>query len=158
MKRLYYPDMVTVNWDMDRISLFWVRRCSMFVWLVAGADLFWEKSIAGWFVLREKYLALGMKVVRILSVRPTGRPTERVRHSNSKTVFKSGHLISVTICTALVSGNSMLNFYDPNMMNTTIRQKIYCMYSYSIREFFWERKIICICIRSIRSYPICFHP
>jgi hypothetical protein len=33
-------------------------------------------------------------------------------------------LISVTICSALISGNSKLNFYDPNMMNITIRQNI----------------------------------
>jgi hypothetical protein len=68
------------------------------------------------------------------------RPTERVRHSNGKTVFESEHLISVTIHTALVSGNSMLNFYDPNMMNITIRQKIYYLYPYSIREFFPRKK------------------
>jgi hypothetical protein len=77
-----------------------------------------------------------MKVVRILSV----RPTDRKGHSNGKTVFKSGHLISVTIRTALVSGNSMLNFYDPNMMNITTRQKIYCLYPYLIREFFPRKK------------------
>jgi hypothetical protein len=68
-------------------------------------------------------------------IRPTDRPTERVRHSNGKTVFESGHLISVTIRTASVSGNSKLNFYDPNMMNITIRQKIYCPYLNPIREF-----------------------
>jgi hypothetical protein len=68
------------------------------------------------------------------------RPTERVRHSNGKTVFESGHFISVTIRTALVSGNSLLNFYDPNMMNVTIQQKIYCPYPYSIREFFPRKK------------------
>jgi hypothetical protein len=34
----------------------------------------------------------------------------------------------------------MLNFYDPNMMNITIRQKIYCLYPYSIREFFPRKK------------------
>jgi hypothetical protein len=34
----------------------------------------------------------------------------------------------------------MLNFYDPNMMNTTIRQKIYCLYPYSIQEFFPKKK------------------
>jgi hypothetical protein len=28
---------------------------SLLVWLVAGADLFREKSTAGWFVLREMY-------------------------------------------------------------------------------------------------------
>jgi hypothetical protein len=78
----------------------------------------------------------GMKVVRILSV----RPTERFRHSNGKTVFEFGHLISVTIRTALVSGNSKLNVYDPNMMNITIRQKIYCMYQYPIREFSMRKK------------------
>jgi hypothetical protein len=90
-----------------------------------------------------------MKVVRILS---SDRPTERFGHSNGKTVFESEYLISVPIRTALVSGNSKLNFYDPNMMNITIRQKIYCLYSYSIRE----RKTICICIRSTRPYSIRF--
>jgi hypothetical protein len=114
-----------------------------------------------------------MKVVRILSV----RPTERVRHSNGKTVtlfvwlishqpavffsqnkpasntflseqtstshqppakrtgcvFEPGHLISVAIRTALVSGNSIFNFYD-------FRQKIYCLYLYSIREFVPRKK------------------
>jgi hypothetical protein len=54
-------------------------------------------------------------------IRPTDRPTERFRHSYGKTVFEFGHLISVTIHTALVSGNSKLDFYDPNMMNITIR-------------------------------------
>jgi hypothetical protein len=49
------------------------------------------------------------------------RPTERFRHSYGKIVFESGHLISVTIRTALVSGNSKLDFYDPNMINITIR-------------------------------------
>jgi hypothetical protein len=34
----------------------------------------------------------------------------------------------------------MLNFYDPNIMNITIRQKIYCLYLYSIREFFPRKK------------------
>jgi hypothetical protein len=34
----------------------------------------------------------------------------------------------------------MLNFYDPNMMNITIRQKIYCLYPYSIGEFFPRKK------------------
>jgi hypothetical protein len=77
-----------------------------------------------------------MKVVRILS----DRPTERVRHSNGKTVSESGHLISVTIRIALVSGNSKLNFYDPSMMNITIRHKIYCSYPYSIREFCSRKK------------------
>jgi hypothetical protein len=43
------------------------------------------------------------------------------------------------------------------MINITIRQTIYCPYPYSIREFFLRKKIICICIRSIRSYPIRFH-
>jgi hypothetical protein len=28
---------------------------NLFVWLIAGANLFREKSIVGWFVLREKY-------------------------------------------------------------------------------------------------------
>jgi hypothetical protein len=61
--------------------------------------------------------------------------TERVRHSNGKTASESGHLIPVTIRTVLVSGNSKLNFYDPNMMNITIRHKIYCPYPNPIREF-----------------------
>jgi hypothetical protein len=69
-----------------------------------------------------------MKVVRILSDRPKW------------SVFESGHLISVTIRIALVSGNSMLNFYDPNMMNIAIRQKIYCLYPYLIGEFFPRKK------------------
>jgi hypothetical protein len=64
-------------------------------------------------------------------IRPTDPPT--VRHSNGKTVFESGHLISVAIHTALVSGNSMFNFYD-------LRQKIYCLYPYSIREFSPRKK------------------
>jgi hypothetical protein len=68
-------------------------------------------------------------------IRPTDRPTERVRHSNGKTVSESGHLIFVTIRTALVSGNSKLNFYYPNMMNITIRHKMYCPYPNPIREF-----------------------
>jgi hypothetical protein len=68
------------------------------------------------------------------------RPTERFRHSYGKTIFESGHLISITICTALVFGNSKLDFYDPNMMNVTIRQKIYCLYPYSIREFCPKKK------------------
>jgi hypothetical protein len=34
----------------------------------------------------------------------------------------------------------MLRFYDPNMMNITIQQKIYCPYPYSIREFFPRKK------------------
>jgi hypothetical protein len=76
-------------------------------------------------------------VVRILSVRPTDR---KVRHSNSKIVSESEHLISITIRTALVSGNSKLDFYDPNMMNITIRHKIYCLYPYSIREFCPRKK------------------
>jgi hypothetical protein len=59
-------------------------------------------------------------VVRILYV----RPTERVRHSNGKAVSECGLLISVTIRTALVSGNSKLNFYNPNMMNITSTQNI----------------------------------
>jgi hypothetical protein len=85
----------------------------------------------------------------------TIRPTDRKgRHSDGKTVSESGHLISVTIRTASVSENSKLNFYDPNMMNITIRHKIYCPYPNPIRE----RKIICISIRSIRLYPIRFHP
>jgi hypothetical protein len=67
-------------------------------------------------------------------IRLTDRPTETVRHSNSKTVSESGHLISVTIRSALVSRNSKLNFYDPNMLNITIRHKIYCPYPYLIRE------------------------
>jgi hypothetical protein len=70
----------------------------------------------------------------------TDRPTKRARYSNSMTVFESGHLISVTIRTTLLSRNLMLNFYDPNTMNTTIRQKIYCPYPYSIREFFPRKK------------------
>jgi hypothetical protein len=78
-----------------------------------------------------------MKVVRILSIR---RPTERVRHSNGKTVSKSGHLISVTIRTALISGNSKLNFYYPNMMNITIRHKMYCPYPNPIRDFKLRKK------------------
>jgi hypothetical protein len=76
-------------------------------------------------------LPVGMKVVRILSVLPM---TEKVRHSNGKAVSESGHLISVSIRTALVSVNSKLNFYDPNMMNITIRHKIYYPYPYTIRE------------------------
>jgi hypothetical protein len=73
-----------------------------------------------------------MKVVRILSV----RPTERVILSNGKTVSESGHLIFVTIRIALVSGYSKLNFYNPNTMNITIRHKIYCWYpsEKSVRE------------------------
>jgi hypothetical protein len=71
---------------------------------------------------------------------PSDRPTERVRHSNGKTVSESGHLISVTIRAALVSRNSKLNFYDPNMMNITIRHKIYCPYPYSIRELCPRKK------------------
>jgi hypothetical protein len=67
-------------------------------------------------------------VVRILS----DRPTERVRHSNGKTVSESRHLVSVTIRTALVSGNFKLNLYDPNMMNITIWHKVYCSYPNSI--------------------------
>jgi hypothetical protein len=55
-----------------------------------------------------------MKVVRILSVGPTNRKVQTL------TVFESGHLISVIIRAALVSGNSKLDFYDPNMMNITI--------------------------------------
>jgi hypothetical protein len=68
------------------------------------------------------------------------RPTERVRHSNGKTVSESGHLISVTIRTALVFGNSKYNFYYPNMMNITIQHKTYCLYPYSIREFCPRKK------------------
>jgi hypothetical protein len=34
----------------------------------------------------------------------------------------------------------MLNFYDPNIMNITIRQKIYYPYPYSIRELFPRKK------------------
>jgi hypothetical protein len=48
------------------------------------------------------------------------RLTARFRHSYGKTVFESGHLRFVTIHTALVPGNSMLDFYDPNMINITI--------------------------------------
>jgi hypothetical protein len=50
------------------------------------------------------------------------RPTDGSKglHSNSKTVSESGHLISITTRTALVSENSKLNFFDPNMMNITI--------------------------------------
>jgi hypothetical protein len=59
-----------------------------------------------------------MKVVRILTVQPIGR----VKHSNGNTVFESEHLISVTICIASISGNSKLNFYDPNMMHITIHK------------------------------------
>jgi hypothetical protein len=88
-------------------------------------------------------------------VQSSDRPTERVRHSNGKTVFESGHLISVTIRTVLVSGNSMLNFYDPNMMNITIRQKLYCLYSYLIREFFPRMKNYLY--PQYPSYPIRFH-
>jgi hypothetical protein len=64
----------------------------------------------------------------------------KVRDLNGKTVSESGSLISVTICTALVSGNSKLNFYDPNTMNITIRHKIYCLYPNSIREFSLRKK------------------
>jgi hypothetical protein len=42
--------------------------------------------------------------------------------------------------TTLVSGNSKLNFYDPNMMNITIRHKIYCLYPNPIREFSSRKK------------------
>jgi hypothetical protein len=83
-------------------------------------------------------------VVQILSV----RSTERVR----KTVSESGHLIFVTIRTALVSGNSKLNFYDLDMMNITIQHKIYCQYPYSIREFCPRKKnylVVSIRIRSV---------
>jgi hypothetical protein len=79
---------------------------------------------------------VGMKVVRILSV----RPTKRVRHSSGKTISEYGHLISVTICTTLVSGNSKLNFYDWNMMNITIRHTIYCLYPNPIWEFKLRKK------------------
>jgi hypothetical protein len=50
------------------------------------------------------------------------RPTDRPKGSDTQMVrsYESGYLISVTIRTALVSGNSKLNFYDPNMMNITI--------------------------------------
>jgi hypothetical protein len=87
------------------------------------------------------------------------RPTERVvRHSNGNTVFEFGHLISVTIRTTLVSGKSMLNFCDPNMMNITIRKKYNVCIRIRFKNSFRERKIICICIRNIRLYPIRFHP
>jgi hypothetical protein len=88
--------------------------------------------------------------MKVVGYYPSNRPIEMVRHSNGKTVSESGHLISVTIRTALVSENSKLNFYDPNLMNITIQHKIYC--PNPIREFRQKRKkIICICIRSIRS-------
>jgi hypothetical protein len=86
------------------------------------------------------------------------RPTERVRHSNGKTVSESGHLISVTIRTALVFGNSKYNFYYPNMMNITIQHKNTVCIRIRSENSVRERKTICICIRSIRSYPIRFHP
>jgi hypothetical protein len=96
---------------------------------------------------------LGMKVVRILSVRPTNR---KVKHSNGKTVSESGHLISVTICTALVFWNSKLNnFYDSNMMNINIRHKRYCLYPNSIRKFNPRKK------KHLYMYPqdaFHFHP
>jgi hypothetical protein len=86
-----------------------------------------------------------MKVVQILSV----RSTERVR----KTVSESGHLIFVTIRTALVSGNSKLNFYDLDMMNITIQHKIYC-HVFDPRILSEKEKLS----SSIHSYPIRFHP
>jgi hypothetical protein len=52
----------------------------------------------------------------------------KVIHLNGRIVSKSVHLISLTIRTALVSGNSKLNFYYPNMINITIRHKIYCLF------------------------------
>jgi hypothetical protein len=84
--------------------------------------------------------------------------TERVRHSNGKIVLESRHLISVTIRTTLVSGNSELHFYDPNMMNITIRHKYNVCICIRSENFVRQRITICICIRSIRSYPIHFHP
>jgi hypothetical protein len=86
-----------------------------------------------------------MKVVQILSV----RSTERVK----KTVSESRHLIFVTIRTALVSGNSKLNFYDLDMMNITIQHKIYC-HVFDPRILSEKEKLS----SSIHSYPIRFHP
>jgi hypothetical protein len=70
-----------------------------------------------------------MKVVQILSVRPTNWKGQTLKCD------EFGHLISITLHTTLVTGNSKLNFlwskYDEyhystqNMMNITIRQKIY---------------------------------
>jgi hypothetical protein len=80
----------------------------------------------------------GMKVVRILS----DRPTERVKHSNGKTVSESIHLISVTICTTLVFGNLKLNFYDPNMMNHYSTQNILSVSESDARIHIEKEKLI----------------
>jgi hypothetical protein len=85
---------------------------------------------------RQSSLAIHKRQV-ITTMKVVRRPTDQkgVRHSNGKTVSEFGHLISVIIRTALVTGNSKLNFYDPNIMNITIRHKIYCPYLNPIREF-----------------------
>jgi hypothetical protein len=78
-----------------------------------------------------------MKVVRILSVRSTDRKGQTLKWFGR---IRIRTLISVSIRTALVSGNSKLNFYDPNMMNITTRHKIYCPYPNPIREFIPRKK------------------
>jgi hypothetical protein len=85
------------------------------------------------------------------------RPTDRkVRDLNGKTVSESGSLISVTICTALVSGNwiSMIQIQWISLFDTKYTVYIRIRSENSV----WERKTIWICIHGIRSYPIRFHP
>jgi hypothetical protein len=84
----------------------------VFIYMILS-DILWRDKYIWMFYRRDES---GTDIIR---------PTERVvRHSNGNTVFEFGHLISVTIRTTLVSGKSMLNFCDPNMMNITIRKKI----------------------------------
>jgi hypothetical protein len=67
-------------------------------------------------------------------------PTDPVKHSNGNTVSESGHLIFVTIRTALLTRNPKLNFYVPNMMNIIIRHEIYCPYLNLIWEVSHRKK------------------
>jgi hypothetical protein len=85
-----------------------------------------------------------------LSVRPV---TERVRHSNGKIIFESKHLISVTIRTTLVSKNSinvefLWSKYDE--YHYSAKKYTFCVHIWSENSF-RERKIISICIHTIRS-------